>query len=139
MKKVIIIALIALLSGCVTQRRCYEKFPPVIINRDTVFFRDTVYFFSVTTDTVYSAAHITDTVTASTGIAGGSAWVSRDTIRLKVWQKDTVVVFKDSIRTEIKEVTRIIEQPCRKTPVLNKLIAIGAILIILVFIIKIKY
>lgn len=129
MKKLLILLL--LLSSCVTQRRCYDKFPP----QDTVVtWHDTIYYVSLKTDTVYKTAHITDTVYANTGTAGGSAWVINDTIYLNVWQKDTIIQYRDSIKTV--EVTKVVELPCKKTPVLNKIIVIAVALLIIVGILK---
>ena len=129
MKKILILLL--LLSSCVTQRRCYEKFPP----QDTlVTWHDTVFYVSLKTDTVYKYGTITDTVYANTGTAGGSAWVLNDTIYLNVWQKDTIIEYRDSIKTV--EVTKVVNLPCRKTPVLTKVVVIMVALLLIVGILK---
>jgi hypothetical protein len=131
MVKNILILLIIILSSCVTQRRCYEKFPP----QDTVVtWHDTVYFVSLKTDTVYKTAHVTDTVYASTGTAGGSAWVINDTIYLNVWQKDTVLLYRDSIKTV--EVTKVVTLPCKKHPVMTGVVIIAVVLLLIVAILK---
>jgi hypothetical protein len=131
MVKNILILSIIILSSCVTQRRCYEKFPP----QDTVVtWHDTVYFVSLKTDTVYRTAHVTDTVYASTGTAGGSAWVINDTIYLNVWQKDTVLMYRDSIKTV--EVTKVVTLPCKKSPVMTKVVVIAVVLLLIVAILK---
>jgi hypothetical protein len=131
MVKNILILTAILLSSCVTQQRCYEKFPP----QDTLItWHDTVYFVSLKTDTVYKTAQITDTVYASTGTAGGSAWVINDTIYLNVWQKDTVLMYRDSIKTV--EVTKVVTLPCKKSPVLTKVVVIAVVLLLIVAILK---
>lgn len=130
LQKLLILTAI-LLTSCVTQRRCYEKFPP----QDTLItWHDTVYFVSLKTDTVYKTAHITDTVYASTGTAGGSAWVINDTIYLNVWQKDTIIQYRDSIKTV--EVTKVVELPCKKSPALTKIVIIAVSLLLVVGILK---
>jgi hypothetical protein len=131
MQKLLILLTICLLSGCVTQRRCYEKFPP----QDTVItWHDTVFYVTLKTDTVYSVAHVTDTVYASTGTAGGSAWVLNDTIYLNVWQKDTIFEYRDSIKTV--EVTKVVNLPCKKSPVLTKIVIIAVVLLLIIGILK---
>ena len=131
MRKILILLTVLLASSCVTQRRCYEKFPP----QDTVVtWHDTVYYVSLKTDTVYKYGTITDTVYANTGTAGGSAWVINDTIYLNVWQKDTVLLYRDSIKTV--EVTKVVNLPCRKSPVLTKVIVIMSIILIGIILVK---
>lgn len=127
-----IIAAIILLSGCVTQRRCVEKFPL----QDSITYRDTIYYVTLKTDTVREVSHITDTVYASTGTAGGSAWVLNDTIYLQVWQKDTIIEYRDSVMTVYSQ--QIVNVPCKKTPVLNRIIVIGVLLFGLVLVLKFR-
>jgi hypothetical protein len=134
MRKILIFLTILSISSCITQRRCYEKFPP----QDTmVSYHDTIFFVRLTTDTIYKTAHITDTVYANTGTAGGSAWVINDTIYLNVWQKDTIIAYKDSIKTV--EVTKTVTLPCKKTPVLNKIIILAFVALAIFLIAKIKF
>jgi len=127
-----ILAIIILLSGCVTQRRCAERFPL----QDSIVYHDTVYFVSLKTDTVSVTKHVTDTVYASTGTAGGSAWVINDTIFLNVWQKDTIIEYRDSVMTVYSQ--QIVELPCKKTPVLNKIIVLGVLLFGVVLVLKFR-
>jgi len=130
MLKQILILLLILTSSCATQRRCAEKWPL----QDSVAWHDTVYYVSVKTDTVHSIAHVTDTVYASTGTAGGSAWIINDTIYLKVWQKDTVIEYRDSIKTIYEQ--QIVPVPCKKSPVLTKIIVIVVVLLLIVGLLK---
>lgn len=125
----LIIAIFFVAQSCVTQRRCAEKFPL----QDSITFRDTIYYVSLETDTIHNVSYITDTVYASTGTAGGSAWVKNDTIYLNVWQKDTIIEYRDSVKTVYSQ--QIVNVPCKKTPVLNKIIVIVVLLfgIVLVF------
>jgi hypothetical protein len=124
-----IIAVFFVATSCATQRRCAERFPL----QDSIVYHDTVYFVSLKTDTINVTKHVTDTVYASTGTAGGSAWVINDTIFLQVWQKDTIIEYRDSVMTVYSQ--QIVKLPCKKTPVLNKIIVLGVLLfgIVLVF------
>ena len=67
------------------------------------------------------------------------AWVVRDTLRLRLIDKDTVFIVKDSIRTEIKEVTKVVQQPCKERPVLNKLIILAVIGLVILIVAKIRF
>jgi hypothetical protein len=91
---------------------------------------------SLKTDTVSVTKHVTDTVYASTGTAGGSAWVINDTIFLNVWQKDTIIEYRDSVMTVYSQ--QIVELPCKKTPVLNKIIVLGVLLFGVVLVLKFR-
>lgn len=128
----LIIAILFVATGCVTQRRCVEKYPL----QDTVIYHDTVYYVTLETDTVREVSHITDTVYASTGTAGGSAWVINDTIYLNVWQKDTIIEYRDSVMTVYEQ--QFVDVPCKKTPVLNRLIVLGVLLFGMVLVLKFR-
>lgn len=131
MRRLLIILTLICSVSCVTQRRCYEKFPP---QDTTITWHDTVYFVSLETDTVHSVSYITDTVYASTGTAGGSAWVINDTIYLNVWQKDTIIEYRDSVATVIS--TQYVDVPCKKTPVLTRLIWLVGLIVVLVLVLR---
>lgn len=128
----IVLILCIFATSCVTQRRCAEKFPL----QDSIVYHDTVYYVTLETDTVYNTSVITDTVYASTGTAGGSAWVINDTIYLNVWQKDTIIEYRDSVMTVYEQ--QIVNVPCKKTPVLNRIIVIGVLLFGLVLVLKFR-
>lgn len=36
------------ISGCVTQKRCFEKFPPQLIVKDSIVYRDTTIYIDTT-------------------------------------------------------------------------------------------
>lgn len=130
MKIPLALLLILTISGCATQRRCAEKWPL----QDSVAWHDTIYYVSLKTDTVFKWGTIRDTVYASTGTAGGSAWVINDTIYLNVWQKDTVIEYRDSIKTIYER--QIVPVPCKKTPVLNKILIIALVLLVIIGLLK---
>ena len=111
MRKLAIIILCIIATSCVTQRACYKKFPPQVGVTDTVVYRDTVYFFRTDRDTVWAVASWMDTVSVDQGLIIGQAWVARDSIYIKVVQRDTLIQWRDSVRTEIREVTKVVQMP----------------------------
>ena len=133
---IILLAVSTLLAGCVTQRRCLEKFPP----KEIVTYTDTIYFISVKTDTVKEYGTIRDTVYASNGMANGQAWVDHDTLFLDVWNTDTIIEYRDSIKTIIKEIpvkekTKVSDL-LQSFKVLVILIVIGIALVLVIRIIR---
>lgn len=141
MKQNSLIFLILLLfaTSCATQKRCFDKWAEVVYH-DTITYNDTTFYvFIKPVDTVYVQSSIKDTVYANAGSAGGQAWVVNDTIFLNVWQRDTIVEYRDSIKTVTKEITKIIEEPCDKPVVLNRIIIIAFILLAIFLVAKIKF
>ena len=132
----LIIVLSSLLaSSCVTYKACKEKFPSFA---DTTIWRDTVFYVVVgPSDTIHDSSIITDTVFVNSGSAGGQAWVVKDTIHLNVWQRDTIVAYRDSIQTVIREVP--VKIPCNKHPALNRIIIMLALVLLIAVILKIKF
>ena len=127
-------------TSCVTLDKCTEKFPVTYADTLRVEYRDTVYFFRTETDTVWASASWMDTVNVASGQIIGSAWVARDSIYIKVVQRDTVFTVRDSIRTEVKEIVKTVTvtEPCRKSPVLTKVIIIIALLLAGVVVLKFR-
>jgi len=134
MNKLLIGILCLFATSCVTLDKCTELFPVTYTDTLTVTYRDTVYYFHTDTDTVWATASWMDTVNVSSGQVIGSSWVSRDSIFIKVIQRDTVFAFRDSIRTEVKEVVKTVTvtEKCRDYPVLNKIIIILVLLIAII-------
>lgn len=126
--------LLAALSGCVTQRRCLQKFPPrtdtvtVVEIRDSLVYKDTVIFVrlpgELRTDSVFipcpppPPAYIPDTARAETSLAIARAWWDHPNIMLSLTQKDTTIehrldsAIKESYhwRNEYTKVTRVISE-----------------------------
>lgn len=122
------------LSGCVTQQRCYEKFPPqtntVIEYRDTIV---PVYVHS--TDTVEKWGTIRDTLVVNSGTAHGKTWVIHDTLRLQVWQSDTTLQVKlDSAIQVIRTKERFIKEVQKKSVFDKIIISLSLILAIILVI-----
>lgn len=113
---ILLIVIVATFTGCVTQRRCYNKFPPdvMIIRKDSIIrttntvFRDTTIYIQLPAEVKYS----TDTVTIVNGIIQSSkshlftsfadswAWVQNGRLYHDLVQKDTLIGYevKDAIR-----------------------------------------
>ena len=136
MNKLLLIAILCIFAtGCVTQRACLDKFPPQVGVVDTVVYRDTVYFFRTDTDTVWAVASWMDTVSVDGDLVIGQAWVARDSIYLKIIQKDTVIQWRDSVRVEIKEVTNTVQLPPEYNGKLWQYIILASIILVGIFLI----
>ena len=140
MGKLLIGILLLLATSCVTLDKCIEKFPVTYNDTLKVTYRDTVYFFKTFSDTVYASGELWDTINVSTGMTVGYGWIVKDTLKIKLIQRDTVYAFRDSIRTEIKEIVKTVTvtEPCQKSPVLTKVIIIMSILLIGIIVLKFR-
>jgi hypothetical protein len=117
MKKIALIFVIVALSGCVTQRRCNIKFPPVNDTiriehtRDSIVIRDTTIYISVPGERVVDSVpipcpppppwYVPKKVHAETQYAYAEAWWSYPNIKLLLVQKDTTMQLQ--LRQAIKE------------------------------------
>ena len=128
MKYLLILLLIC--TSCVTQKACLEKFPPQ--ETVTVEYRDTVYFFRTDTDTIWASAMWMDTVNVASGQIIGSAWVARDSIYIKVIQRDTVFTVRDSVRVET--ITEVVQLPPEYSGKMWQWIILASILLIIIII-----
>jgi hypothetical protein len=126
MKYLLILLLIC--TSCVTQKACFEKFPPQ--ETTTITYRDTVYFFRTDTDTIWASASWMDTVNVASGQIIGSAWVARDSIYIKVIQRDTVFTVRDSVRVET--VTEVVQLPPEYSGKMWQWIILASILLVII-------
>jgi len=110
-----LILLVAILSGCVTQKKCNLKFPPqssVIIKdsiREVVTFRDTTIFIKLDpvtitkTDTVYIRNGVIQfkEIKAESNYATGIAGIKFNRLYLVVTDKDTTLTttLKNALKT----------------------------------------
>ena len=115
-KLLAVIAFLALLSSCVTYKRCNAKFPPQasviikdsIITKDTVIYRDKIVLFAIKGDTVFAEKKVPITVDispvwAQNEYATASAWVQDSKLKLQLIQKDQVIkIIIDSAYKESK-------------------------------------
>ena len=114
--KLIILSLI-ILSGCVTQKRCIQLYPPDTARVTTVEYRDSIIpVYISNTDTVFSWGTIRDTIFAESGTAHGRTWVIHDTLRLQVWQTDSTYMIRlDSAIQVIKIRDQVIKEVSKKS------------------------
>ena len=95
---IIAILCIISISSCATRKRCFDKWGETVDSTYTAW-SDTTYYIIIRPDTASASGSIHDTVYVNNGTSGGQAWVVRDTIYLDVWNNDTIVTYRDSIKT----------------------------------------
>ena len=102
---VLIFISLLLLSSCVTQRRCLQKFPPVVSSdtvyyettRDSIVYRDTTIIITLAGQTVIDSIFIkpgivqTSPVILETSLARAEAYYKTPKVYLKLVQKDTTL------------------------------------------------
>ena len=141
MKKAIFILsiVLAVLSSCVTQRRCNYKFPSkndtirIETIRDSIVIKDTTIYITLPGEVVHDSieipcpdpgpAYIPKKVTAETSLAKATAWWSYPVIKLELIQKDTTIekrlnqALKESYywKTEYKKII-VTPQPEKHIP-----------------------
>ena len=82
-------------TSCVTQKVCLKKFPPDTVKVQIMSYRDTIININVLpVDTIYEYGTLIDTLIASSGTAHGISYVVHDTLKLFVWQSDTIYKVK---------------------------------------------
>ena len=109
MKKTILVlsVVLAVLSSCVTQRKCNYKFPAkndtirIETIRDSIVIKDTTIYIILPGETVTDSviipcpdpgpAYIPKRVIAETSLARAEAWWSYPNIKLTLIQKDTTI------------------------------------------------
>ena len=110
MKPILILSTILIMSSCVTQRRCLQKFPPttdtirVTEIRDSIVYKDTTITIHLpgktVTDSVFIPVEIPstykpDTVRAVTQLATATAYLSKlGHLRLDLTQSDTTIYLR---------------------------------------------
>jgi len=107
--KILLICIALIMVSCVTQRRCYEKFPPSIsfeiktMKRDSIIYRDTTLFVTLPGERSIDSIPVPcpvipgykpDTAFAETSLAWAKAWLSRSRIKLQLEQKDTTITVR---------------------------------------------
>lgn len=120
--KYLFIAIIAVLSGCATQRRCFEKFPPQVITRDSIIQKDTTIYrdtaITIPGDTVVISEKIPcpdvkfsksvksqkGSVTASATLRGGVLHIEckADSLQVVIKNLETKIRSLEKYHTEVK-------------------------------------
>lgn len=112
---------IILISGCATQKRCEQKFPPQIVRTDSVItktqtiYRDTTIFVYLPGDTVYDTVH----VILRDGIANSRASIHESDL---AWSKAQVVdgVLIHELRMKDTALAVMIENAIRESATLTE-------------------
>jgi len=102
-----LILLLAVLSSCVTQKRCNYKFPSINDTirietvRDSIIMKDTIIYIHIQGETVVDSvvipcpdpgpSYVPKKVFAETSLAKASAWWSYPVIKLELIQTDTTI------------------------------------------------
>lgn len=103
----VLLAVLALLTGCVTQKRCNTKYPLSVdsiykyVTRDSIVIKDTTIYLYLPGEIVHDSvkipcpdpgpAYIPKRVTAETSLARAEAWWQYPNIQLRLVQKDTTI------------------------------------------------
>ena len=135
MKRLIIAILcIISISSCATRQRCFNLWGTEV---DTTYnvWSDTTYYIIIRPDTVSATGTIHDTVWVNNGTSGGHAWVVRDTIYLEVWNNDTVIAYRDSIKTVYVDKVVTITEPAKYSGKLWQYIILASLILVGIFLI----
>ena len=116
MKGIFVFIVLLFAVSCVTQRRCYEKFPPKVstdsvyyeVVRDSLIYRDTTIVVEIPGETLIDSIYLnpdhgiesvhSDTLTLETEYARAEAYYKTPSIHLTLEQKDIYFQVKlDSI------------------------------------------
>lgn len=132
------------ISSCVTQKACLEKYPIKETHDTLIVYRDTTVNISVVgTDTVYRWSTLYDTIYANSGTAHAVTFVKKDTLKLIVWQSDTVLKVRlDSAIRELQykdSEIYTIQAKCDKSKTERALTWVFYIVIAIAFIVLIRF
>lgn len=118
MRTLLTISALLILSGCATQRRCAEKWPPQTnyITETKIIHRDTTIYITIPADTVYR----TDTVKVGADglinypvqrldvrFAWSKVWIENSRLHHELKQKESVIA--ETIKGAVKEVEVVTE------------------------------
>jgi len=97
-------------SGCVTYKKCLEKFPPsrdtlrITQVKDSIIYRDTTIYVKIQGETKHDSVFVKipeegklfsfDTLRQDTPLASAEAWIADSYLQLKLTQKDTTILTK---------------------------------------------
>lgn len=116
---VFVITMIVILSSCVTQKKCLQKFPPQIIRerydsiviKDTIIYKDRIRVIVIPADTVYKDREIpgilpsitTKPMVLENDYVIAKAWIQNSRLKMQLEQKGQVLKFKlDSADKEVR-------------------------------------
>jgi hypothetical protein len=139
---VCLLILTVFLAGCVTQKRCAEKFPPardtikIVQTRDSIVYhhRDTVITTYLPGERKHDSIFIntpvpinSDTLRSDTPLATAEAWIANSFLMLNLTQKDTTILTRLQLalkeayhwRSEYEKITEVPE-PVKYVPKIYK-------------------
>lgn len=132
-----------IISSCVTQKRCYSKFPPTTSTttnttvRDSIVYRDKLVEVKIPGKTVRDSvpipcpppppSYVPDTARAETDYASAKAWFDYPNIKIELEQKTSVLqvrldsAIKESYHWESEyKKERVVLPPVRYIPAICK-------------------
>jgi len=144
MKRLVLLAFVALMAtGCITQKKCNEKYPPIIIDRE-VIKHDTLKVKEVSHDTTFiikagkdTTIYKTDTVNVKAGVvnsnkvitegkyatATGQVVNSKLIVKLEERSYDLEVRLKDAIKS--KEIYKTYYETTKTKEAITKKVKVG--------------
>ena len=147
MKKLaILVVIVSILSGCITEKRCNRKYPPtqidsVYINNYT-YVHDTTVIFSIQSDTVWAVTPDWQPSVLSNKYCVSTAYVRADSLyhTLMLTGQDVPITIKDAIKyvTLTKYRDRTVIKQVKFIPRFYKIMSwfgIGAFVLFLLFVI----
>jgi hypothetical protein len=144
MRTIIALLIFITASGCATQKRCHEKWPPIITPidtvtvvtyQDTIIYKDTTITVTLPADTIRDTviveigmisdpAYIPDSARAETELARATAWLQGDPpqVHLQLEQKqtdlfirlDSAIQQRDRYRHELIQIKQTYQVPVYK-------------------------
>ncbi len=128
--------LLVLVTSCISQKKCLERFPPIIVHDTlygpgTVFFGDTIIYVEIPGDTAFvespwldntrwtddftslalegiTVSHNIEQIRADVPFAYSLAWVENNTFKMQLIQKDSILaIVLDSIKQFSTDTIRI--------------------------------
>jgi hypothetical protein len=110
MKTLIPIVILLSLASCVTQKRCYQKFPPQVVTirhdsiviKDSLVYRDRLVPYKIPGDTVWKEKPIpgipekinVPPMKLENLYAEAQAWIENSMLKMSLRQKDQVINFR---------------------------------------------
>lgn len=118
------------LVSCVTQRACYEKFPPKVdtLYQQITLYRDTTLTMTLPPDTVTDSLRIpvvvpfsSERLITETDYARAEAWVVNNILYQKLFHKNTKLEQKYDSLLQVKQqlitIVKEVEKPPEKTKI----------------------
>ncbi len=159
-KILLFLAVLSVLAGCVTQKKCNTKYPSSIdsiykyVTRDSIIIRDTTIYITLPAETVHDSvkipcpdpgpAYIPKKVFAETSLARAEAWWQYPNIQLRLTQKDTTIeerlrgtIIERNHYKSLYEKLSFKPEPVKYVPKFYKYCTLGFFASVIIFAVKI--